>query len=90
VRRNAIVATGWLPITATGQDLRNGAHRLVQDLPSRSLPSNRRHSGGRVPPEVRKFVIGGSQAPARAAGACGGGGWRWPGRRCPSPRGRRR
>lgn len=31
-RRNAIVALGWLPITATANDLRNGGHRLALDL----------------------------------------------------------
>jgi very-short-patch-repair endonuclease len=31
-RRNAIVGMGWIPITATGADLRNGGHRLAQDI----------------------------------------------------------
>ena len=31
-RRNAIVALGWLPITATAADLRNRGHRLAADL----------------------------------------------------------
>jgi len=31
-RRNAIVGLGWIPITATGADLRNGGHRLAKDV----------------------------------------------------------
>jgi hypothetical protein len=31
-RRNAIVSLGWLPITATAADLRNGGHRLALDV----------------------------------------------------------
>jgi very-short-patch-repair endonuclease len=31
-RRNAIVARGWAPITATAQDLRSGGHQLASDL----------------------------------------------------------
>jgi predicted transcriptional regulator of viral defense system/very-short-patch-repair endonuclease len=31
-RRNAIVKLGWLPITATAADLRNGGHRLAADI----------------------------------------------------------
>jgi very-short-patch-repair endonuclease len=31
-RRNAVVALGWLPITATANDLRNGGHRLAIDV----------------------------------------------------------
>jgi predicted transcriptional regulator of viral defense system len=31
-RRNAVVALGWLPITATANDLRNGGHRLATDV----------------------------------------------------------
>jgi predicted transcriptional regulator of viral defense system len=31
-RRNAVVALGWLPITATAADLRNGGHRLALDV----------------------------------------------------------
>ncbi len=31
-RRNAVVARGWLPITATANDLRNGGHRLAVDV----------------------------------------------------------
>jgi hypothetical protein len=39
-RRNAVVALGWLPITATANDLRNGGHRLAIDVQrARSLRS---------------------------------------------------
>lgn len=39
-RRNAIVALGWLPITATARDLTNGGHQLAADLRrARSLRS---------------------------------------------------
>jgi hypothetical protein len=31
-RRNAIVGLQWIPITATGADVRNGGHRLAIDL----------------------------------------------------------
>jgi predicted transcriptional regulator of viral defense system len=31
-RRNAVVALGWLPITATANDLRSGGHRLAIDV----------------------------------------------------------
>jgi predicted transcriptional regulator of viral defense system len=31
-RRNSVVALGWLPITATAADLRNGGHRLATDV----------------------------------------------------------
>ena len=31
-RRNAVVALGWLPITATAADLRNQGHRLANDV----------------------------------------------------------
>jgi very-short-patch-repair endonuclease len=31
-RRNAVIARGWLPITATAADLRNEGHRLAFDL----------------------------------------------------------
>lgn len=31
-RRNAIVGREWIPITATGNDVRNGGHRLAIDL----------------------------------------------------------
>ena len=31
-RRNAVVALGWLPITATANDLRNGGHQLASDV----------------------------------------------------------
>jgi hypothetical protein len=32
MRRNAIVALGWLPITATANDVKNGGQRLAEDL----------------------------------------------------------
>ena len=31
-RRNAVIALGWLPITATANDLQNGGHRLAIDV----------------------------------------------------------
>jgi very-short-patch-repair endonuclease len=31
-RRNAVVALGWLPITATAADLRDGARRLALEI----------------------------------------------------------
>jgi very-short-patch-repair endonuclease len=39
-RRNAIVSRGWLSVTATARDLRDGGHRLAIDLHrARSLRS---------------------------------------------------
>jgi very-short-patch-repair endonuclease len=31
-RRNAVVAAGWLPVTATAADIRNQGRRLANDL----------------------------------------------------------
>ncbi len=39
-RRNTILGLGWYPITATGADLRNGGHRLANEiLQARALRS---------------------------------------------------
>jgi very-short-patch-repair endonuclease len=48
-RRNAIVGLEWIPITATGADLRNGGHRLATEVGQARAAAIRRQSCGTVP-----------------------------------------
>ena len=50
-RRNAIVGLEWLPITATAADLRNGGHRLANDV----ALAQATHSGVNAAEEFRNL-----------------------------------
>ena len=75
-RRNAVVALGWLPITATANDLRSGGHRLAIDVQRARVAcepaSTRRNRAAQLTP-VR---TGGCVLLVRAGGGLSGGGWR--------------
>jgi hypothetical protein len=48
-RRNAIVGLDWILITATGADLRNGGHRLANEVAQARATAIRRQSCGTTP-----------------------------------------